>query len=420
MPKSKSPEELFKEREQRWNDALALKEPDRVPLAPFCHFYPTLKKGMSFKEAMFDHAKTAAAYKEIVLEYNWDMAPTMQALFSGPVIKALKARIFKVPGIDLPDNVPFQFNEAERMKAEEYEEFFANPSDFVIRKWLPRSFGAFEAYQTLPEISSFIGYGAVIIIPMLTAPPPFAQFMEDLKAANQAVMSWMGVSAGYEAEMRNMGYPTQFDVITMSPFDVASEFLRGLRGTMLDMYRHPEELKHLIDLLTPYQIQGMAAQAQMFGNPRVFIPLHRGAGGFMSNEQFEEFYWPSLKKIILDLIKEGLQPVPFYEGDYNPRLEYLKELPKGKTVAWLDRTDIFKAKEEIGDRICLKGNIPASLFVAGTPAQMEEYCKKLIDIVGEGGGFMIDGAVSGIPDNAKPENVKAMADAVFKYGVYNK
>jgi uroporphyrinogen-III decarboxylase len=112
--------------------------------------------------------------------------------------------------------------------------------------------------------------------------------------------------------------------------------------------------------------------------------------------------------------------MPFYEGDYTPRLEYLKELPKGKTIAWLDKTDIFKAKEEIGDRICLKGNIPASLFIAGTPAQMEEYCKKLIDIVGEGGGFIMDGALSGIPDEAKPENVRAMTEAVFKYGVYRK
>ncbi|MBS7279391.1 MAG: hypothetical protein KIH09_06090 [Candidatus Freyarchaeota archaeon] len=51
---------------------------------------------------------------------------------------------------------------------------------------------------------------------------------------------------------------------------------------------------------------------------------------------------------------------------------------------------------------------------------MEEYCKKLIDVVGEGGGFIIDGAVAGIPDEARLENVKAMTEATFKYGVYRK
>lgn len=417
---SKSLDELFKEREQRWNDAVSLKEPDRVPLTPFTHFWPTRYKGMNNKEAMFNHARTATAYKETILEFNWDMAPSMLIIFSGPVLKAMKTKILKAPGINLPDNLPFQYVEGEYMKAEEYKEFFANSTEFIIKKWLPRTFGIFEAFQMLPEIKSFVGYSTIFTIPMLMAQPPFVQFMEDMKTASQATMQWLGVSVGYETEMKKLGYPMQLGSIAQAPFDLISDFLRGMRGTMLDMYRNPEELKHLIELLEPYQLQGAMSMAQLTGNTRVFIPLHRGAAGFMSNKQFEEFYWPSLKKLIFDLVKAGLQPMPFYEGDYTPRLEYLKELPKGKTIAWFDKTDIFKAKEEIGDVICLKGNIPASLFVAGTPAQMEEYCKKLIDIVGEGGGFIMDGALSGIPDEAKVENVRAMTETTFKYGIYRK
>ncbi len=416
---SKSPEELYKEREQRWNDALALKEPDRVPITPFTMFWPALYKGMSFKEAMFDHERAATAFKETVLEFDWDMAPSLMATLSGPVFKAMKIKQFRSPGIDLSDNVPFQFVEAEYVKAEEYEEFLANPSDFVIRKLLPRVFGIFEIFELLPEINSFIGYG-YITVPMSATSPPFVQAMEGLKEAGEAMMQYLGVQMGYEAEMKSLGYPMQMNAFAAAPFDVISDFVRGMRGAMLDMYRNPEELKHAIEIVEPYQAQSAISTAQVTGNPIVFMPLHRGSAVFMSNEQFEEFYWPSLKKLIIDLVNAGLQPMPFYEGDYTPRLDYLKELPKGKTIAWLDRTDIFKAKEEIGDRICLKGNIPAPLFVAGTSAQMEEYCKKLIDIVGEGGGFIIDGAVSGIPDQARPESVKAMTEATFKYGVYRK
>lgn len=63
--------------------------------------------------------------------------------------------------------------------------------------------------------------------------------------------------------------------------------------------------------------------------------------------------------------------------------------------------------------------MPATLLELGTPRQVEEYCKKLIDIVGEGGGFFMDGAV-GIPDGAKLENVVAMTRFTAKYGVYRR
>ena len=69
------------------------------------------------------------------------------------------------------------------------------------------------------------------------------------------------------------------------------------------------------------------------GKTIVFIPLHRGADGFMSPGQFETFYWPTLKKLVLALVSAGLTPAPFFEGDYTSRLEYLLELPKGKILA---------------------------------------------------------------------------------------
>ena len=55
--------------------------------------------------------------------------------------------------------------------------------------------------------------------------------------------------------------------------------------------------------------------------------------------------------------------------------------------------------------------------MTGTPAQVSDYCKKLIDIVGKGGGFIMDGA-TGIPDEAKLENVKAMKETTKEYGIY--
>jgi len=79
-------------------------------------------------------------------------------------------------------------------------------------------------------------------------------------------------------------------------------------------------------------------------------------------------------------------------------------------------TDIFKAKEVLGDTVCIRGNVPLSIMSTGTPDDVKDYCKKLIDVVGKGGGFIMDSST--VLDDAKPENLKAMMDYTKEYGVY--
>ena len=45
------------------------------------------------------------------------------------------------------------------------------------------------------------------------------------------------------------GFLAPAGAITLAPFDVISDALRGLKGTMLDMYRRPKNLFKLIDYL---------------------------------------------------------------------------------------------------------------------------------------------------------------------------
>jgi len=138
----------------------------------------------------------------------------------------------------------------------------------------------------------------------------------------------------------------------------------------------------------------------------------------MSDEQFAEFYWPSFQQLLLALIDAGLTPMPFLEGDYTPRLKYLAELPPGKVAGHFDIVDKKKVKEIIGDTMCFWGNVPASLLVTGTPDKVKDYVKELIDIFADNGGLIVDGSVDGVPPDSKPENVEAMTEAVFEYGVY--
>jgi uroporphyrinogen-III decarboxylase len=418
---SKSPEELFKEREQRFNDAVSLKVPDRVPLAPLTGFFPIMYAGYSFKDGMYDYEKTAKAWKKATVDFQWDMFPPPFVMFPGPVFEALGITQMKIPGKDLPINRSYQFVEGEYMTADEYDELLTDPSDFIIRKFFPRISETLGFCAALPSIRSLAScYTLVMAGPMVAATPDFLKTMESVQKAGQELMKWLTAQVQIQTELNALGFPMLAQAIAQAPFDWVSDFLRGMRGAMLDMYRNPEELLKAMDLFIPIAVEGAIQVTTMTGVPRVFVPLHRGAAAFMSNEQFEEFYWPSLKEVLVKLVDAGLTPMPFFEGDYDPRLEYLRELPKGKVVAHIDRSDIFKVKEVIGDVLCIKGDIPPSLLCAGTPAQVEEYCKKVIEVVGEGGGYIMDGAVTGIPDEAKPENVKAMTEAVFKYGVYRK
>jgi len=155
-------------------------------------------------------------------------------------------------------------------------------------------------------------------------------------------------------------------------------------------------------------------EARGSGQPYIFIPLHWGLDGFMSPEQFKTFYWPSLRRIVLYLIENGLVPLVLWEGTCASRLEMIGDIPPGKAIYWFERTDLLKAKEILGEVVCLRGNVPTSLLNTGTPGEVDEYCKRLIRVVGKGGGFILDGAAS-IPDEARIENVKAMAESVRKY-----
>ncbi|MFX1501807.1 MAG: uroporphyrinogen decarboxylase family protein, partial [Promethearchaeota archaeon] len=109
-------------------------------------------------------------------------------------------------------------------------------------------------------------------------------------------------------------------------------------------------------------------------------------------------------------------PFSYVEGGFNSRLEVIKDLPKGKVIWAFDLTDMEKAKEILGDTACIGGNMPISLLNLGTPQDIRDYAKTLIDTVGKDGGYlMMNGAVI---DEAKPENVKTMIDFTKEYGIY--
>ena len=74
---------------------------------------------------------------------------------------------------------------------------------------------------------------------------------------------------------------------------------------------------------------------------------------------------------------------------------------------------MFRAKDILKDHVYIMGNIPSSLLQIGSPQEVDEYCRKLIQVCGKGGGFILSN--SGGYDETKPANFRAMIDATWKY-----
>jgi uroporphyrinogen-III decarboxylase len=182
------------------------------------------------------------------------------------------------------------------------------------------------------------------------------------------------------------------------------------------MFRRPEKLLEAIDVVTDFTIRQTVAAANASKGITAIFPLHKGADGFMSQKQFEKFYWPSLKKVVDALVNEGIRPELFAEGSYTSRLEIVNEFSKG-AVGWLfDKTDMALAKKIVGKTCCISGNVPTSLMVTGGPKEVKEYCRKLIEVCAPGGGFVLAGGAH--IDQGNPDNLRAMMEAAKEYGRY--
>jgi hypothetical protein len=417
---SPSPEEACTERERRFNDIVALKRPDRVPVIPIAHHYFATKvKGISNRDAGYDSALRFTSLKEATIRFGWDFFPGSGVCDSN-ALDALGVMQIRWPGGDLRDDVPFQFVEDEYLREDEYDEFLADPDGFTLAKVFPRIAGNLAGLGQvgLPPLHWLSNaYFLQAMAGPLVAASPVREALESLLRFGAAAKAEAAVVRRVVGELALLGYPRLKATVTFSAFDLVSDFFRGLKGGSLDIYRNPDRLLALIDIMHQVSISLALNTAKSSGNPRVFIPMHRGSDSFMSEEAFERFYWPSFRGLIEALVEAGLTPMPLFEGSYNSRLKYLARLPPGKVAAHFDHVDRKNFKQMCGEVMCFWGNVPASIMCHGTRQEVKDDVKKLIDLFGDTGALIID-SNQGIPDEAKPENVLALREAVDEYGVF--
>jgi len=310
----------------------------------------------------------------------------------------------------------YKYVEKEWMLPEEYDHLISDPSDYMLRTYLPRTVGGFAGFANLSSLFDFIELPFVSGQVGAWGSDEMAAGLERLAAAARSVGDWAKTIFPVMGEVVALGFPPYAGSATKAPFDILGDTLRGTKGVITDLFRRPEKVLAACDRLVQVAVDWPLKRPGTPGTPVCFIPLHKGADGFMSDEQFKTFYWPSLRATLLGLIEEGMIPFLFAEGRYNSRLEAITDLPKGTTIWLFDQTDMARAKETIGQVACIQGNVPLSLLHAGTAEQVAESTRQVIDAAGAGGGFILDfGAVA---DGGNDENLHVMIKTAWEYGVY--
>ena len=149
----------------------------------------------------------------------------------------------------------------------------------------------------------------------------------------------------------------------------------------------------------------------------ITVWMHRGCVPLVSPAHFDEIYWPTLKPIAEAIVARGHQVLIYAEGNWNAQWQALAELPGAGIVYHVDQADIFEVHREIGHKFCLSGGIPNHLLSIGEPNEVRDYCRKIIDGVARGGGYIMDASAI-VQNDAKVENIRAMTDFTRDYGVY--
>jgi uroporphyrinogen-III decarboxylase len=412
-------QKAFQSRTQMIKDAVELRKPERIPVCPSIGFYPFAYAGVTAREAMYDYDKLGYALKKFHSDFLPDAMASSPIYGPGKIFELMDYKLYRWPGHGVPDTTPYQCIEAEYMRGDEYDEFLRDPSAFFMRKYFPRIMGALAPWEMLPPFTDVLElpFMGGFLVPW--GIPPVQETLQKLIQAGQMAMEWIQKAVAIDMDtITNLGIPGLIGGFSKAPFDTIGDTLRGTRGIMLDMYRQPKKLLAALEHLVPIAIEMGVRSASGNRHPIVFIPLHKGADGFMSNQDFKTFYWPTLKALILGLIEEGLVPYLFVEGGYNQRLDIITDpdIPKGKSIWIFDRTDMKEVKKRFVGWSCFGGNVPASLLKAGTTQEVERYVKWLIDEVGQDGGYIL--STGAVTDDAKAENLHTMIKTGKAYGKY--
>lgn len=366
---------LYDERLRRTLNAVSMEPVDKIPFCYSGAAYIPRSQGMKIADFLTDYEAGGDATVNFCLDHP-GVDSLMNPIMSAYVLQSLWLSEVKVPGIDLPEDELWQLHEKEKMKFDDYEKIIK----MGYGPWL-------EEYmrERIGDPMSKLG-------PFFAAIPGAVEKLE--KKAQ--VVSFCG---------RNSASPIE-------------NFCGGrtLMNFFVDALEEPDLVSAAMDEAFKY------IYADLIGSLKATKPLAIWVGGWraapkmMSHDFFMRFAWKYIEPMIMGTLEQGVIPILHFDSCWDSELETIAKLPEKKCVLMLDGfTDIRLAREKVGDRMCLLGDVPATLQAYGTPDECYKYVTDLIHDVGPTGLIVSSGC--DIPLNANPECVDAMIQATVDYRV---
>ncbi|MBQ9031328.1 MAG: hypothetical protein IJ106_07760 [Parasporobacterium sp.] len=394
--------------------AVSLQEPDRVPFMPSMNnFYP-LHYGVTIQESMTDARSLIEPLRRFCEDYDpdwvWNPVP-----FPIKPMETIGHKQARWPGsyYNLPENTPYQYVDKSYLTEDDWEDYFRDPTLFIMQKVLPNKFGALGGLQFL---NPYAMCGHAILSYMQFANPAVQESLKSLLQVGNEVAEYMQGGIELTMSVIQNGYPVYGGAPACIPFDDFADNVRGLMELCMDMSTDPECVDEALQKWGDFTIPAAIANAKMAHCEDLFIPLHCGVDNFMSIEKYEKHYWPTLKRTIEAAIAADLTPIVFCEGRYNTRLDCITDVPKGKVLYNFEDVDWAEAKRIVGPYAAIGGGVDTQTLMNGTPEEVETVTRKALDLLAPGGGYFMSNSIA--LDNVPAANMHAWRDTLEKYGRY--
>ncbi|MBR0404636.1 MAG: hypothetical protein IJI68_05485 [Eggerthellaceae bacterium] len=366
---------LYQEHLERTMKAVHMEKVDKVPFSFAGSAYIAKRQEVPISEAISDWPRIVTEAVKFCKDHP-GIDNVHQPCMTPYTMPLLWLSEVKVPGVDLPDDEIWQVHEKEIMTFDDYQAII-DEGYFAWRDaYLKERLG-----DPVSKAGSYFAYSPTIV-----------ERMRD-----------------------EAGIPVMAMAITGTPIENFCG-ARGLENFFIDMMEEPELVKQAVDVAFETMLEGYIDQLR--SHPvAAWVGGWRAAPQLMSHDTWMEFVWPYIRKMVDVTIEMGVVPFLHFDSCWDSELETLRELPARTCVLMLDGdTDIRKAREVLDERMCLLGDVPASLLAFGTAEEVYDYATKLIDDVGPKTGLMLSSGCD-CPPNAKHENVDAMIQATLDYQV---
>lgn len=211
-------------------------------------------------------------------------------------------------------------------------------------------------------------------------------------------------------------------VFTWGPYFI-SMFLRGLENLMLDFAIRKDYVNYMINTLSDISYAALSRMLESHGNGIDIIYMADDYcsqdGPMFSPEDFKEFIFPYLRRFVDLTHKHNKKFLLHVCGAVRPLLPMIIEAGVDMLEPLQIRAEGMEPaglKKDFGKDICFYGGVDLQqIMCKGTPGQVSDEVKRLIDILNIDGGYIIGPGHTYIQADTPVENILTMYDTACSY-----